>query len=268
MLFLGRIDIPSHANSDAFPFTLPVIKQWRPLEFNSPVTFFAGENGSGKSTLLESLAVAAGSIAIGSQSVQDDRTLDPLRPLAHDMKLTWNRRTHAGFYLRSEDVFGFAKFLTRAKAELCQDLEEVEQELVNSSGYARTLARIPIQASLAGLDRYGDLNCYSHGESFLRIFRDRIVTPGLYLLDEPEAPLSFQNQLGLLAILHEAVSAGSQFIVATHSPILLAYPQAEILSFDCAPIARISFSETPQVKLARDFLNQPEAFLRHIFGEN
>jgi len=124
----------------------------------------------------------------------------------------------------------------------------------------------PAVASLAALERrYGvDLDANSHGESFLKLFRSRFVPGGLYLLDEPEAPLSPQSQLGLIAMLKDMVKEDSQFIIATHSPVLLAFPNATIYSFDQQPAGRVEHAHPEHVRLTRDFLNDPEAFLRHL----
>jgi predicted ATPase len=113
--------------------------------------------------------------------------------------------------------------------------------------------------------RYGDgIDTRSHGEAFLTFFRDRFVPGGIYFLDEPEAPLSPSRQLAFLALVGEAVAAGSQIVMATHSPILLACPNAAIWSFDTAPIRRVAYEDLEHVTLTRDFLNDPGAFLRHL----
>ena len=114
-------------------------------------------------------------------------------------------------------------------------------------------------------DRYGDgLEYRSHGQQFLDFFQARFVPGGLYLLDEPEAPLSPMRQLAFLSLLKEMVSREAQFIIATHSPILLAYPEAEILSFDHTPVRAVAYDSLEHVKITRDFLNNREAYLRHL----
>jgi len=116
--------------------------------------------------------------------------------------------------------------------------------------------------------RYGsDLDARSHGESFLELFQARLVPNGLYLLDEPEAALSPQSQLAFVAMMKDAVDQGSQFVIATHSPVLMAIPSARILSFDEDPPAFVGFEDVDHVTLLRDFLQQPARFLRHIWGE-
>ncbi|HUQ80603.1 MAG TPA: AAA family ATPase [Gemmatimonadaceae bacterium] len=251
---------------ETFPFSVPVIRALETLELPTAVTFFVGENGSGKSTLLEGIAAAVGLPTVGSDAVRDDGTLAAQRALAKQLRLAWTARTHKGFFLRAEDFFGFTKYLAKLRAELKARLVEIEGEYANRSAFARGLASGPSASSLADLEhRYGvDLDANSHGESFLRLFRSRFVPGGLYLLDEPEAPLSPQSQLGLIAMLKEMVREESQFIIATHSPILLAFPNATIYTFDDRPPRRVPFDELEHVRLTRDFLNDPQAFLRHL----
>ena len=113
--------------------------------------------------------------------------------------------------------------------------------------------------------RYGsDPDARSHGQAFLNLFQGRFVPGGVYLLDEPEAPLSPQNQLGLLALLLDLVQQDAQFIIATHSPMLLAFPGAMIYSFDAAPVAAVAYADLDHVNLTRDFLNDPQSFLRRL----
>ena len=268
MPFLRSIE-PKPSQGEAprgFPFSVPVVRTLESLEFPTDVTFFVGENGSGKSTLLEGIAAAIGLPTVGSAAIRDDASLAAQRALAERLRLAWTRRTHKGFFLRAEDFFGFTKYLARLRGEMQTRLEEINVEYADRSAYARGLARGPAAGSLAALERrYGaDLDANSHGESFLKLFRSRFVPGGLYILDEPEAPLSPQSQLGLIAMLKEMLKEDAQFIIATHSPILLAFPDATIYTFDEAPPRRVEFEQLEHVRLTRDFLNDPEAFLRHL----
>ena len=249
-----------------FPFSVPVVRALEPLEFPTDVTFFVGENGSGKSTLLEGIAAAVGLPTVGSEAIRDDGTLAAQRALADRLRLAWSRRTHKGFFLRAEDFFGFTKYLARLRAELQTRLAEIDVEYAGRSAWARGLATGPTAGSLSELERrYGvDLDANSHGESFLKLFRSRFVPGGLYILDEPEAPLSPQSQLGLIAMLKDMLKEDAQVIIATHSPILLAFPDAPIYTFDEQPPKRVEFEQLEHVRLTRDFLNDPEAFLRHL----
>lgn len=261
-----RLTRPGGPAGDAFPFSVPAIRSLPELTFHAPVTFLVGENGSGKSTLLEAIAAAAGLPAVGSESVEHDATLEAQRVLGRAVKLAWHDRTRRGFFLRAEDFFGFAKRLSQLRAEMLARIDEVEDEYAERSAHAKQLAAGPARASLADMERrYGvDLDANSHGQSFLRVFQSRLVPGGLFLLDEPEAPLSPQSQLALIAMMLEMVAQDAQFVVATHSPILLAFPGARIWSFDETPVAEVGYEELEHVRLTRNFLNDPQAFLRHL----
>ncbi len=239
------------------------------MDLASPVTFFVGENGSGKSTLLEAIAVAANLPTVGSDAVSSDATLVNQRKLAKHLKLSWHARTPRGFFLRAEDFFGFAKRLSEMRSEFQQRLTEIDEEYHDRSAYAKGLAQMPARTSLAEMERrYGvDLDANSHGQSFLKLFQSRLVPGGLYLLDEPEAPLSPQSQLAMLTMIAELVEKNAQFIIATHSPILLAYPGAAIYSFDQTPIGAVGYSDLEHVNLTREFLNAPDRYLRHLVGK-
>jgi predicted ATPase len=257
---------PSDETADRFPFSVPVVRALEKLSLDAPVTFFVGENGSGKSTILEGIAAAAGLPAVGSAGLKDDETLSAQRALGRSLKLVWRQRTRRGFFLRAEDFFGFTKSLSKMRADFLVRLAEIDVEYQDRSAYAKGFATLPIRRSLAEMEeRYGvNLDANSHGQSFLKFFASRFVPGGLYLLDEPEAPLSPQSQLALIAMIVDMIAQGGQFIIATHSPILLAFPNALIYSCDRVPIESVRFEELDHVVLARDFLNDPVKFLRHL----
>ncbi len=249
-----------------FPFNLPVIQSIQELVFTSPVTFFVGENGSGKSTLLEAIACAVDAIPIGSESLRSDKSLTAVRRLSQWFKLSWQQRSHRGFFLRAEDFFGYARRLYQMREELESDLRNVDDEYQGRSKLAVDLAKTPYQRELGDLQsRYGEgLDSRSHGESFIALFQARFVPNGLYLLDEPEAPLSPLRQLTFLSLLKQMVEQNAQFIIATHSPIILAFPGATILSFDKLPLHYVNYTDLEHVTLTRSFLDDPEAYLRHL----
>ncbi len=249
-----------------FPFTVPAIRSLAPLDLAAPVTLFVGENGSGKSTLLEGIAAAARLPSVGAEEVAADQTLAAQRRLGDVLRLTWSKRTQRGFFLRAEDFFGFQRRLAADRVAFEARLGDLDVEYRDRSAYAKGFATLPVRRALADMERrYGrDPDARSHGQAFLNLFQGRFVPGGLYLLDEPEAPLSPQNQLGLLAVLLEMVSQAAQFVIATHSPMLLAFPGAKIYSFDQIPIAPVAYEDLDHVVLMRDFLNDPEAFLRRL----
>ncbi len=266
MIHLRSITNKDVNEKEGFPFNVPVIRALREIEFHAPVTFFVGENGSGKSTLMETIACAAGSVTVGSESVKTDPSLAHVRSLANHLRLTWTKRTHKGFFLRAEDFFGYAKQMAQTRMELEEDLRKVDDEYKGRSKLAKDLAKLPHANELHAIkSRYGEgLDTRSHGESFLALFQSRFVPNGLYLLDEPEAPLSPIRQLAFLSALRQMVAENSQFIIATHSPIIMAFPEAEILSFDNGQIRKVNYDELEHVTLTKAFLNDPQAYLRHL----
>jgi len=271
MIHLRSVELiafPERLNG-LFPFNVPALRTMGRLEFSAPVTFLVGENGSGKSTLLEGLALAIGSISAGSEALDRDHTVDQVRQLAKYLRLSWHKRTRKGFFLRAEDFFGYARRLAQMEAGLRRDLAEVDEDYQGRSEYAKSLAKMPYQGQLHDLQtRYGDgLDSKSHGESFLLMFQQRFVPGGVYLLDEPEAPLSPLRQLSLMAMMKEMVRQEAQFIVATHSPMIMAFPGAAIWNFDSGQIAPAKYEELEHVQLTRDFLNHPGVFLRRL-GED
>jgi predicted ATPase len=253
---------------EEYPFSLPVIQSLhhKELEFDSPVTIFVGENGTGKSTLLEGLAVACESIAVGGYDVHSDPTLYGARRLAEKMKLVWNLRTRRGFFMRTEDFFNFSRRLAELKDDMEDNIESVDAQYEGRSDYAKALAKGSYRKSINAIEQTyrGDLEERSHGESLLTLFQARFVPGGLYLLDEPESALSPISQLALLSMVKEMVTKNCQFVIATHSPIIMAVPGASILSFDSIPICKKDYDDLDHVRLFRDFMQDPDRFLRHL----
>ena len=258
------------ADDNSFPFNVPAIRTLDELALDTPVTFFVGENGSGKSTLLEGIAAAVRLPAIGSVDVQRDETLAAQQRFGKALRLSWTKKATRGFFLRAEDFFGFTKQLAQQRVELQQHAAEITKQYAaeRRSTYATGLALGPLLGSLADMERrYGvDLDANSHGQSFLKLFQSRFVPGGLYLLDEPEAPLSPQSQLALLAMMAEMIGKDAQFVIATHSPILLAFPNARIYNFDATPIQAVAYEELDHVRITRDFLTAPGRYLNRILG--
>jgi predicted ATPase len=222
---------------EEYPFSIPAIRNMGTLEFHSQVTFFAGENGSGKSTLLEALAVLEGLNPEGGSRGFDFSTRASHSNLARCMRIGRSpraiRKTDA-FFLRAESFYNVAT--------------EVERlGLGEEQGYRLSLHE------------------QSHGESFLSLIVDRFFGNGLYLLDEPESALSPSRQLTLLRAIHELVEDGSQFVIATQSPILMGYPDSTIYWFSDAGIAPIRYTETEHYKITKSFLSRRETMLKELF---
>jgi predicted ATPase len=261
-----RFPIVTPIQAQRFPFSIPVVRNGSEISFTHPVTFLVGENGAGKSTLIEALGIAVQARTIGSNNVESDPTLHAVLPLGHALRLVWNRRIKQGFFLRAEDFFGFVKRIQQTRNDLQREMGEIKEELQEHSKLAQGLAVMPFVRELTDIQRrYGDgLDTLSHGESFLRLFQERFVPQGLYLLDEPETPLSPLRQLALLSQMKVMVAQDCQFIIATHSPILMAYPEATIYALEEGQINRVAYDDLEHVRLTRDFLNNPQQFLRHL----
>ena len=224
-----------------FPFNLPILTGLD-LKFEKPVTFFVGENGTGKSTVMEALAVlcrfpvsGGGRNEIGSNHGPESDS-----PLVRALRPAFRRHPRDGYFLRAEFLAHFASLL---------DARAVDREFTGNP-HARHGGR--------------SLHKRSHGEAFLAVLQNRVHN-GLFLFDEPEAALSPQRQLALLVLMSDLAATGkSQFIIATHSPILLTFPGADILSFDCAPPRRVSLEETAHYQITRGILEDPELYWKHL----
>jgi predicted ATPase len=224
------------ADVDSYPFSIPAIASLTTLELDPHVTFFAGENGSGKSTLIEAIAIAAGFNAEGGSRNMALTTRASHSELHRAVRLIRDSRPmRDGYFLRAESFYNVATHV---------------EEL--------------------GVTGYGDVPLHeqSHGESFLSLVLNRFFGRGLYVLDEPEAALSVGGQLALMARMHELVEDGSQFIVSTHSPILLGYPGARIYVLTDEGIEQRAYRDTEQYELTRSFLGDRERFLHYLFAED
>jgi predicted ATPase len=267
-MLLTRI-VPRFTPSDdaPHPFGLPIWRDPEGIAFATAATLLTGDNGSGKSTLLETIAAGLRLPALARRDVADHPAMRAARDAAKQVRFVKSRPIRHGFFFRADDVTGFLE----AQAARARELESLADDYAATlSGEGRRRAEGMARAQAAALaNRYGaDPFARSHGEIFLALFQSRITAPGLYLLDEPEAPLSPTNQIALLALLQSAMREGSQFIIATHSPILMALPGAVLLDFNARPPAPIAWADTEHVAVTRAFLANPERFLRHLDAED
>ncbi|SFK83352.1 Predicted ATPase [Paenibacillus sp. 1_12] len=222
-------------NPKVYPFTIPAIQELDSLSFETNVTFLVGENGSGKSTLLEAIAYQCGFNTAGGGK-NNSYDVDASGSILGDhIRLSWMPKITNGFFLRAETFYQFASHMD-------------------------TLPE--------GLKYYGgrSLHEQSHGEAFLSLFTHRFGKRAIYLLDEPEAALSPARQLALLRIIKDLENE-AQFIIATHSPILLGYPNAQILNFDVQPVAGIRYEDTLHYIITRRFLENRKAVLNELFDD-
>ena len=225
-----------------FPFDVPAVAQVAQLDLDAPITLLAGDNGTGKSTLIEAIAEAMGYGAEGGEFDRSGELPAVPRPVMGGALEPVLSRTKPrnGYFLRAESFFNVAHFVD------------------GGTSFAPDLSL------------YGDtpLHQQSHGQSFLALAANRFGGEGLYVLDEPEAALSVSGALALLAIVVRAARSGAQFVIATHSPILLACPDAAVYELDDAGLARCAYDDLDAVRFTRGFLDAPERFVRAALGED
>lgn len=242
--FVHRIRLAPNVNTGGYPFTLPIVRDLErkgSLDLDPRVTFLVGDNGTGKSTLVEAIAVAAGFNPEGGSHAFRFATRASESSLGGCLDLRWGiRKPRTGFFLRAESYYNVAT-----------EIERLDKD--------------PYSSSL--LHAYGGVSPHerSHGESFLDLVTHRFGPNGLYLLDEPEAALSVRGCLALVARIADLTARGCQFVIATHSPVLLAVPGALILQIDDdGQVEPVSYDDALPVALTREFLGDPDRFLRHL----
>ncbi|WP_366249870.1 AAA family ATPase [Terribacillus aidingensis] len=228
--------LPNH-----FPFSLPVIQKLGKLSFHPNVTYIIGENGMGKSTLLEAIAVALGFNPEGGSRNFSFSSFESHSDLHEHIRIVrGGNRPRDGYFFRAETFYNLAT-----------NIEEMDRE-----GYGQKI-----------IDSYGgkSLHEQSHGEAFFAAFMERFSGNGLYILDEPEAALSPIRQLSMLARIDELVEEGSQFIISTHAPLLMAYPDAKILQLDADGIEEARLEETQHYSIMKQFFEDRGRLLHHLF---
>ena len=246
-----------------YPFSLSWFQKIESLELNSPVTIICGDNGCGKSTFMDLMAYSLGIYRINSSDVFDDSLM---KEASKKLKPVYSSVKPLGFFFEAEAFITYLHYLIKEKAEASNELKRIEKEYANKSDYAKLMASIPHQKSIGELNQLYeyDITKRSHGEAYLDFFASRLKPKQLYLLDEPETPLSTQNQLTLLAMIKDAVQDDCQFIIATHSPIIMAYPNALLYEISDKGIQKIDYNDIESVNLLKQFLNAPEQFLKHL----
>ena len=233
---LERENVPSF---DEYPFSLNILADLRRLKFDKKVTFFVGENGSGKSTLLEAIAYHVGLNPEGGTRNTLFSTAETHSELFKYTRLIRSAKyPKDSYFLRAETFYNLASYMDDGRQDF--------------------------------LWTYGgkSLHEQSHGESFMATMTNKLRGAGIYLFDEPEAALSPSRQLAALAAFHKLVNLESQLIIATHSPILMAYPDALIYHFSENGIEPIAYEDTEHYTITREFLNKPNKMLRYLFSEN
>ena len=233
MIYISKIrNLKPKKERKAYPYNIKALRNLTELEFTNPITFIVGENGMGKSTLVEAIAIQAGFNPEGGSRNFNFETMSSHSSLFDDLKITrTTSRNNDGFFLRAESFYNVASAIDNY-----------------------------------GVQEYygGSLRHCSHGESFMALLHTRLKGKGLYIFDEPESALSLSRQMNMMVRMKELLNQDSQFIIATHSPILLAFPGAEILQLTDKGLQKVAYKDTDQYRLTKFFLNNPERMLNEL----
>jgi predicted ATPase len=264
MPFINSFSINTE-KQNPFPFNIPAVQFAKNIELNKGVTIFVGDNGSGKSTLLESIAYKLNFPLIGGGIKHHERSgFEASEMIEPFLEINWKRETFRGFFFRAEDFSDFVNSVENENKKIAIDLSELKgqvddsiiDKMSESMNYnLREMRKI-----------YGaNMQAYSHGEAFLKILQTRIGEKGIFLLDEPEAALSPLKQLSLLSLILEIVKMkNAQFIIATHSPILMGIPNATLYEIQEDAMKQVEYRETDHYRITKTFLDNPDYYLRHL----
>lgn len=257
MIHLKSIEFVRKDDEVGYPYHLPFFNQ--KITFNRPITILIGDNGCGKSTLLQLIQNKLDLFQVG-ESFKTKKNVVKANVDYHLSK-------PKGYYFSSEDFTTYIKEIEKEKAYSYAQIEQVEEEYKSRSNYAKNLAQSTHRKTIHELEALHDRNLQasSHGEAYLSFFKSRIRPNQLLLIDEPETPLSFENQLALLVILKNAIEENTQLIIASHSPVIMAYPGAQILQFNEESLEEVTYEDIEQVQNLKHFLHQPSAYFRHLF---
>ena len=247
-----------------FPYNIPAVRFAKGVGLDQPVTIFVGDNGSGKSTLLESIAYSIDIPLIGGRIGGASASFAAAKILKPHFRISWRREVRKGFFFRAEDFSQFIDNVDREREKIAMELIDLAGKVDNS--VVREM-RENMNFALRGMRKeYGqDMQAFSHGEAYLHILQSRVMDKGIFILDEPEAALSPLKQLSLLAFILEVLKGGkAQFILATHSPILMGFPDAVLYQITEAGMEKVAFKDTDHYRITKRFLDDPESYLRHL----
>ncbi len=268
MIYIKGMTKLSSSSDDHYPLSAPVIQSLNHLPLDCPVTLLAGDNGSGKTTLMETMARKLNAIRIDGDTAGALPKVTSFTSVDKALRVEVAKRPGRCFYFHAEGFVRYLDSLHHMRTDAQDDLMEVEQGYQGRSALARELASMPHQRSLYELKRLyaHDITQRSHGEGHLDFYGARFQKGGLFLMDEPEGALSFFNQYVLLTMVLDAAAKDAQFIISTHSPILLACPNARILHINEGEIREAVYSELESVQFLRDFLGDPRRYTASLLS--
>ncbi|MEO8820608.1 MAG: AAA family ATPase [Ginsengibacter sp.] len=262
MPFLKSFSINTK-KQNPFPFNIAAVKWAKQISFHPKLTIFIGDNGCGKSTLLETIALNLNLPLIGGYINAHDG-FDAATLLQSYTKIEWKRQTHTGFFFRAEDFSDFINSVENEQRKIGEDLRELKG-VVDDSIIKEMSDNMNYSLNRMRKDYGENMQAFSHGEAYLKILQTRIGNKGIFLLDEPEAALSPLKQLSLIFLITEIVkNKNTQFIISTHSPILMGIPDAWIYEIKEDSMERVNYKETEHYRITTTFLNDPDYYLRHL----
>jgi len=262
MPYISKLNIDTE-KTNPFPFNVPAIKFAKGIELEGPITFFIGDNGTGKSTLIETLAFRL-QLPHMNGKVYEERGFAAAIKLISHLELEYKIMRATGFFFRAEDFGDYLNSIDRRDAELHAQLKELEDDVPE-----QIIQEMKDNANdqLHHMRKnYGqELQSFSHGEAYMKIIQEKVKSRGIYILDEPEAALSPAKQLALIYFIQDHLqNNNSQFIIATHSPILMSMPQSKIYEITETGMKLTPLNETEHYSITKSFLDNPDAYLRHL----
>ena len=262
MPFIKSFSIDTE-KKNPFPFNVPAVLFAKEIAVSKGVTIFIGDNGCGKSTLLESIALSLNIPLIGG-FISNHKGFEAARILKPYFKIKSGRETSKGFFFRAEDFSDFINSVENEDRKIANDLRDLKG-VVDDSIIAKMSDSMNYNLYQMRKQYGENMQAFSHGEAYLKILETRIGDKGIYLLDEPEAALSPLKQLSLLFLIIETLKNGNtQFIISTHSPILMGIPSATLYEISEDGMQQMNFTETEHYRITKTFLNNPETYLRHL----
>ncbi len=262
MSYISKLNFNTE-KTNPFPYNVPAVKFARNIEMATPVTFFIGDNGTGKSTLIESIAFRLQLPHMDGSSYAK-KSFEGAIKLSKFLELEFNIDLPIGFFFRAEDFGDYLNSVNRRDQALHSQLTSLEdevpehiiQQMKDNANYQLYHMR----------KNYGqELNSFSHGEAYLKIIQEKVNSKGIFILDEPEAALSPAKQLSLIYHINEHIGKYvSQFIIATHSPILMSIPNSTIYEINEDGMKKTDLEETEHYQITKSFLNNPDLYLRHL----
>ena len=254
----------TYYDTSSYPFSVEVVNNLDQLEFKEPITLLCGGNGCGKTTLMEILACKTNAIRVNAVFQESTKT-NSIIQAENVFRISMKRPARKNFYFSGEEFIKYIEWVENTKQESRRALKEIEDTYEKGS-YAAKLASLPHLDTLESLNGMyaSSLAKESHGEGFIDFFQNRLIKGGLYLLDEPEAALSYENQYALSIMIMEAVDDGCQFIISTHSPVIARIPEAAIYHISEGKIQSSYYEELDNIRFLKLFMQQGERMFSRI----